>query len=123
VTAAAAVDEYGAVERCVEAPFLVSGKLSRQHARTTEKMDLRYADPELSSHLLAGEEAAVAQSIEATLESIAQASCAASAHDFECFAIVNPDLMDKSALARCYRPERLALDAARRTFILPDLAR
>jgi hypothetical protein len=48
---------------------------------------------------------------------------AASAHDFECFAIANPDLMDKSAPARCYRPERLALDAARRTFILPDLAR
>ena len=39
----------GAVDGCVEAPFLVSGKLSRQNARTTEKMDLRYADAELPS--------------------------------------------------------------------------
>jgi hypothetical protein len=59
----------------------------------------------------------------AFLSLIAERMKAASAHDFECFAIANPDLMDKSAPARCYRPERLALDAARRTFILPDLAR
>ena len=39
--------------------------------------------------------------------------------DFESFAASNPDLMDKSAVARCYPPERLSLEVARRTFILP----
>jgi hypothetical protein len=43
--------------------------------------------------------------------------------DFVAFAEANPDLMDKSALARWYRPERLTMDAARRTFLLPDPVR
>ena len=45
------------------------------------------------------------------------------ARDFESFVAANPDLMDKSAVARRYSPERLALDAARRTFILPEPVR
>ena len=40
--------------------------------------------------------------------------------DFSAFARDNPDLFDKAALARCYRPERLATELARRTFLLPD---
>ena len=40
--------------------------------------------------------------------------------DFAEFAHANPDLIDKGALARWYRPERLASDSARRTFLLPD---
>ena len=40
--------------------------------------------------------------------------------DFESFAASNPDLMDKSAVARCYPRERLALEVARRTFVLPS---
>jgi hypothetical protein len=40
--------------------------------------------------------------------------------DFAAFAAANADLIDKSALQRWYRPERLATDAARRTFVLPD---
>ncbi|HEY0342798.1 MAG TPA: hypothetical protein VGC34_18490 [Steroidobacteraceae bacterium] len=40
--------------------------------------------------------------------------------DFAAFAAANPDLIDKSALRRWYRPERLATEAARRTFLLPD---
>jgi hypothetical protein len=40
--------------------------------------------------------------------------------DFEAFAAANPDLLDKSAVARHYSPERLALDAARCAFVLPD---
>ena len=39
--------------------------------------------------------------------------------DFTAFAAANPDLLDKSAVARCYRAERLASAAARRTFLLP----
>lgn len=40
--------------------------------------------------------------------------------DFEQFAALNPDLLDKRVLARWYRPERLASDRARRTFVLPE---
>jgi hypothetical protein len=39
---------------------------------------------------------------------------------FAAFALTNQDLLDKSALARWYRPERLASDIARKTFLLPD---
>ena len=48
--------------------------------------------------------------------------CRAAVADFAAFARANPDLMDKSALSRWYRPERLTMDAARRTFLLPDRA-
>ncbi|HKD54424.1 MAG TPA: hypothetical protein VKB72_09430 [Steroidobacteraceae bacterium] len=39
--------------------------------------------------------------------------------DFAAFTRDNPDLLDKGAVARCYRPERLANEHARRTFLLP----
>ena len=42
--------------------------------------------------------------------------------DFTAFEQASPDLMDKSALAHWYRPERLTMAAARRTFLLPDPA-
>jgi hypothetical protein len=44
------------------------------------------------------------------------------ASDFEAFARANPDLLGKSILARWYRPQRLASEAARRTFLMPDPA-
>jgi hypothetical protein len=59
----------------------------------------------------------------AFLSLIAERIHTGGAHDFDSFAASNPDLMDKSAVARCYPPERLALDAARRTFILPGPTR
>jgi hypothetical protein len=43
--------------------------------------------------------------------------------DFLVFEQANPDLMDPRVLARWYRPERLTMAAARRTFVLPDAAR
>jgi hypothetical protein len=43
--------------------------------------------------------------------------------DFDAFARANAELLDKSALARWYPAERLATDAARRTFLLPEPAR
>ena len=42
--------------------------------------------------------------------------------DFGAFARDNPDLLDKGTLARWYRPERLAGERARRTFLLPEPA-
>jgi hypothetical protein len=42
--------------------------------------------------------------------------------DFAGFARDNPDLLDKGTVARWYRPERLASERARRTFLLPEPA-
>jgi hypothetical protein len=56
----------------------------------------------------------------AFLSLIAERMHTQQAGEFESFVASNPDLMDKSAVARCYPPERLALEAARRTFILPS---
>jgi hypothetical protein len=44
------------------------------------------------------------------------------AADFDALVRAHPELLDKAALTRWYRPERLASDAARRTFLLPDCA-
>jgi hypothetical protein len=56
----------------------------------------------------------------AFLSLIAERVLCIDAADFNAFERANPDLMAKSALAQWYRPERLAMDAARRTFLLPD---
>src|SRR5215472_9925397 len=42
--------------------------------------------------------------------------------EFAAFARDNQDLRDKGVLARWYRPERLASERARRTFLLPEPA-
>jgi hypothetical protein len=42
--------------------------------------------------------------------------------DFATLVREHPELLDKAALARWYRPERLASEAARRTFLLPEPA-
>jgi hypothetical protein len=59
----------------------------------------------------------------AFLSLIAERMLAGGVADFALFLEANPDLMDKSVLARWYRPERLTTAAARRTFLMPDLAR
>ena len=43
--------------------------------------------------------------------------------DFADFAARNSDLLEKSVLSRWYRPERLATEIARSSFILPDPSR
>lgn len=53
---------------------------------------------------------------------IAEALERAPAADFEAFAREHPELLDKSLVSHWYRPERLASPAARRAFLLPDLA-
>jgi hypothetical protein len=42
--------------------------------------------------------------------------------DFHVFVRANSDLLEKAALARWYSSDRLALDTARRTFLLPEPA-
>lgn len=56
----------------------------------------------------------------AFLSIIAERMDATRATDFSTFARDNPDVLDRSALAHWYRPERLATPLARRTFLLPD---
>ena len=42
------------------------------------------------------------------------------AADFDALVRAHPELLDKAALTRWYRPERLVSDAARHTFLLPE---
>ena len=58
----------------------------------------------------------------AFLALIAERIEAAEAENFDSFARANPDLLCKSVLARWYRPQRLASEVARRTFLMPDPA-
>jgi len=44
------------------------------------------------------------------------------AADFAAFLRANPELLEKSLLGRWYGPQRLASEAARRTFLLPEPA-
>lgn len=56
----------------------------------------------------------------AFLSLIAERMRAAAPMDFAEFAVRNPDLFEKSVLSRWYRPERLASEVARHSFVLPD---
>ena len=44
------------------------------------------------------------------------------APDFAGFVRAHPEMLDKRALSRWYRPEQLATEIARRTFVLPEPA-
>ncbi|HEV2285310.1 MAG TPA: hypothetical protein VGR80_04640, partial [Steroidobacteraceae bacterium] len=58
----------------------------------------------------------------AFLALIAERMAPAEPRDFAAFVRANPDLLEKSVLTRWYGPGRLASEAARRTFLLPDPA-
>jgi hypothetical protein len=101
----------------------------REHMRMAFEMLKRHDFPEavmLYSRALramtekAGKPGAFHQTVTiAFLSLIAERMEAGSAADFAAFERANPDLMEKSVLARWYRPERLASEIARRTFLLP----
>jgi hypothetical protein len=42
--------------------------------------------------------------------------------DFAAFARAHPEMLDKRVLSRWYRPDQLATEIARRTFVLPEPA-
>ena len=44
------------------------------------------------------------------------------APDFAAFVRAHPEMLDKTALSRWYRPDQLATEIARRTFVLPEPA-
>ena len=101
----------------------------REHVHIAFEMLKRYDFPETVLHFSrtlramaqkAGRPEAFHQTVTiAFLSLIAERMEGAGAGDFAAFAQANPDLLEKSALERWYRPERLASAAARRTFLLP----
>jgi hypothetical protein len=105
----------------------------REHVRMGFEMLRRYDFAESAYHYSsalramtakAGRPEAFHQTVTiAFLSLIAERMQHDAAGDFQSFAAANPELMDRSALARWYGPQRLAMDAARRTFLLPDPVR
>src|ERR1700739_1590533 len=103
----------------------------REHVHVAFEMLKRHDFPETVlhfSHTLramaekAGRPEAFHQTVTiAFLSLIAERMECGGAADFGDFARANPDLLDKSVLSRWYRPERLASEIARRTFVLPEL--
>jgi hypothetical protein len=102
----------------------------REHVRMAFELLGRHDFPETVLHFSralramaarAGKPEAFHQTVTvAFLALIAERMAGGRWDDFVSFARHNPDLIDKRALARWYRPERLASEVARRTFILPD---
>jgi len=102
----------------------------REHVHIAFEMLKRHDFPETVLHFSrtlramaqqAGRPEAFHQTVTiAFLSLIAERMEAGGAADFAAFAQANPDLLEKSALARWYRPERLASAAARHTFLLPE---
>jgi hypothetical protein len=100
------------------------------HVRMAFEMLRRHSFPETALHYSfalrsmaarAGRPEAYHETITlAFLSLIAERADAAGAEDYATFARGNPDLFDKRVLARWYDPARLASDAARRMFLLPE---
>ncbi|MGA8708854.1 MAG: hypothetical protein WB646_17925 [Steroidobacteraceae bacterium] len=107
--------------------------LHRDHVRMGYEVLRRHSFVEAALHYSqalramlerAGKSRAFHQTVTlAFLSIISERMEAASYADFEAFERANPDLLDKSALGRWYGPERLGLEVARRTFVLPEPAR
>ena len=104
----------------------------RDHVRIAFEMLSRHDFPETVLHYSralrtmaekAGRPQAFHQTITiAFLSVIAERMDGGGAADFAAFAQANPDLLEKSVLRRWYRPEQLASEIARRTFVLPERA-
>jgi hypothetical protein len=87
-------------------PFLDA---ARAYAAALKAMTVRAGKPEIYHETITV----------AFLALIAERRAAASDADYGAFAAANPDLFDKQVLARWYG-DKLALPAARRTFVLPE---
>src|SRR6516164_3480982 len=121
---------------CPELARFVRGEIApaafphREHVRMAFEMLRRHDFVETTLHFSralrsmaqqAGKPHAFHQTVTiAFLSLIAERMESRPAADFAAFAQRNPDLLDKGALTRWYRPERLASESARRTFLLPE---
>jgi hypothetical protein len=120
------------LQRFVRGELPATGFAHREHLRIAFEMLRRHDFPESVLHFSralrtmaerAGKPQAFHQTMTvAFLAVIAERLDGAQWPDFAAFLHDNPDLLDKRALARWYRPERLASERARRTFLLPDPA-
>jgi hypothetical protein len=127
------------IEPCLDLQRFVRGELAaaqfphREHVRMGFEMLRRHDFAETVFHfsstlramaVRAGKPQAFHQTVTiAFLALIAERMDSGDYADFDSFARANTDLFEKSALARWYPSERLATDAARRTFLLPEPAR
>jgi len=120
------------LERFVRGEIAAAGFAHREHVRMAFEMLRRHDFAETALHFSralrtlgqqAGEPQAFNQTVTiAFLSLIAERLDGGEWPDFAAFARDNPDLLEKGALARWYRPERLASERARRTFLLPEPA-
>jgi hypothetical protein len=123
---------------CLDLARFVRGEIApaafphREHVRMAFEMLRRHDFVETTLHFSralrsmaqqAGKPHAFHQTVTiAFLSLIAERMDRAECQDFGAFARANPDLFDKDILRRWYRPERLASECARRTFLLPEPA-
>jgi hypothetical protein len=120
------------LERFVRGEIAAAGFPHREHVRMAFEMLRRHDFPESVLHFSralrtmaqqAGKPQAFNQTVTiAFLSLIAERLDSGEWPDFAAFARDNPDLLEKGALARWYRPERLMSARARRTFLLPEPA-
>jgi len=127
------------MESCLDLERFVRGEIDaaafphREHVRMAFEMLRRHNFAETAYHFSstlqgmagrAGKPQTFHQTITiAFLSVIAERLAFRDYPDFDSFSRVNSDLLDKSVLSRWYPTERLASDAARRTFLLPEPAR
>ena len=120
------------LERFVRGEIDASAFPHREHVRMAYEMLRRHDFAETVLHYSralramsarAGKPQAFNQTVTiAFLSLVAERMEGGAGADFAAFQRDNAVLFEKNALARWYRPERLASDAARRTFLLPDCA-
>ncbi len=121
------------LERFVRGEIPAGSFPHREHVRMAFEMLRRHDFAETVLHFSralrsmaqqAGKPEAFHQTVTiAFLSLIAERMDDAGCQDFAAFADANPDLLEKGMLARWYRPQRLASERARRTFLLPEAAR
>jgi hypothetical protein len=118
------------LERFVRGDIAAAGFPHREHVRMAFEMLRRHDFAETTwqfSRALrsmaqrAGKPHAFHQTVTiAFLSLIAERMDGSECRDFAAFERGNPDLFEKGMLERWYRPERLASESARRTFLLPE---
>jgi hypothetical protein len=123
------------LERCPDLERFVRGEIDaaafphREHVRMAFEMLRRHEFDASVWHFSrtlramaakAGKPQAFHQTVTiAFLALIAERMERGGATDFAAFARAHPEMLDKTTLARWYRPEQLASEVARRTFVLP----
>ena len=120
------------LERFVRGEIDTSAFPHREHVRMAFEMLRRHDFAETVWHFSrtlramaakAGKPQAFNQTVTiAFLSLIAERMERDCAPDFTAFVRAHPEMLDKSALSRWYRPDQLSTEIARRTFVLPEPA-